>query len=397
MDKQEFTDKATGKLVPLTGGKADVSHAFIPDPLPPKEWDWPSTLWPLLVDARACLASFDGTGKHLPNPEILLRPLQLREARLSSQLEGTITDPQKQALFQADPRYPTSTTDPVNAYREVFNYGRALRQKLHGDVPLSKRLIRKLHSILMDGVRGYQERPGEFRTIQVQIGHPARYVPPPPQYVEALMDNLETYLHTQDGTDPLVRASLAHYQFEAIHPFQDGNGRIGRLLLALTITEWCGLSRQWLYMSAFFERRKKEYMDLLLRVSTNGDWERWLRFCLEGVISQSKDTEERCDKLLALHRDFHDRLKGGSVRLSAIVDTLFDTPVLTVTNVKERFAVTYPTARADMRKLEGLGVVQPLAGMPTITCYCVPIFQIIYAEAPADTPIASSAEEPVEQ
>ena len=379
MEVSEFTDKKTGNVVPIPGGRADVAHAFIPDALPPA-WTFSAELCPLLVEARARLSSLDGTGKHLPNPDILLRPIQLREAQLSSQLEGTITDPQKQALFQADPRYPTSPTDPTNAYREVFNYSKALRLKLDGDLPLSKRLIRELHAVLMEGVRGYQERPGEFRTIQNQIGHPARYVPPPPQVLPHAMDAFEQYLNSEDQFDPLVRAFLAHYQFEAIHPFRDGNGRVGRLLLALTIAEWCKLSRQWLYMSAFFERRKKEYMDLLLRVSTHGSWDLWVRFCLEGVIHQAKDTEWRCEKLLALHRDFHQRLKGGSVRLSAIVDRLFDVPIMTVLHVRDVFDVTYPTAKSDLTKLEGLGVVRPLPNQKTATYYCSPIFDIIYAD-----------------
>ena len=377
MDPAEFTDRKTGRLVPLKGGKGDVSHAFIPDSLPPARWEWTSELWQTLVEARACLASLDGTGKHLPNPEILLRPLQQREARLSSKLEGTITDPQRQALFQADPRYPTSVTDPVNAYREVFNYGRALRFRLGGSLPLSKRLVRDLHAVLMEGVRGYEEAPGEFRTIQVQIGHPARYVPPPPEQVESLMDDFEKYLHSTDQTDPLVRAFIAHYQFEAIHPFRDGNGRIGRLLLALTIADWCGLSRQWLYMSAVFERHKQEYMDLLLRVSTHGSWDLWIQFCLSGVIVQARDTARRCDKLLTLHRSFHERLKGGSVRLASIVDRLFENAVISVTQVKDTFKVTYPTARADLRKLEGLGILQPLQNMPQITYYCDAIFSVM--------------------
>jgi Fic family protein len=217
------------------------------------------------------LASLDGTGKHLPNPEILLKPLQGREAKLSSQLEGTITDPKQQVLFEADPQYPTSASDPANAFREVFNYGRALRLRLDGenDLPLSLRLIRQLHAVLMDGVRGADQRPGEFRQIPNQIGWPARFVPPPPEYLAEALDAFEKYLHLRDDFDPLVRAFLAHYQFECIHPFRDGNGRVGRLLLSLAIAEWCGLSSQWLYMSAFFEKRKNDYMDLLLRVSTH--------------------------------------------------------------------------------------------------------------------------------
>ena len=303
MDGSDFTGNMTGQLVAVLNGPPDARVAFVPNALPPK-WDWPSNLWPLLVEARKSLASLDGTGKHLPNPEILLQPLQGREAQLSSQLEGTFTDPQQQVLFQADPSYPTSSTDPKNAFREVFNYRRALRLRLDQEntLPLSLRLIRELHAILMDGVRGAEQQPGEFRTIQNQIGIPARFVPPPPQHLHETLDQFEKYLHAQDDFDCLVRAFLVHYQFETIHPFRDGNGRVGRLLLSWTIAEWCQLSSQWLYMSAFFEKRKKEYMDRLFNVSTRGDWEGWIRFCLEGVVAQSVDAEKRCDRLLKLQR-----------------------------------------------------------------------------------------------
>jgi Fic family protein len=355
--------------------------AFVPDPLPPK-WDWPANLWNLLIEARKSLSSLDGTGKHLPNPEIVLNPLQSREAQLSSQLEGTITDPQQQVLFQDDPKYPLSPRDPNNAFREVFNYRRALRLQLDGsnELPLSLRLIKELHGVLMDGVRGSDQTPGQFRQIQNQIGWPARFVPPPPQLLNETLYSFESYLHAQDLFDPLVRAFLVHYQFETIHPFRDGNGRVGRLLLSLTIKEWCGLSSQWLYMSAFFEKNRNRYMDLLLAVSARGAWEEWIRFCLEGVIVQSIDTEKRCDNLLSLHRDFHGRLKGGSVRLSKLVDRLFSSAVITVNRYKQDFGVTYPTARSDLRRLESVGIIQPLNDMKTITYYCPQIYTITYED-----------------
>ena len=382
MEHKDFNPSLmTGRLVPVPKGFADAQVAFIPDPLPPK-WEWPGHLWKLLVQARKCLSSLDGTGKHLPNPEILLHPLQSREAQLSSQLEGTITDPQQQVLFEADPQYPISKNDPNNAFQEVANYRRALRVRLEGknDLPLSLRLARELHAILMAGVRGSDQRPGEFRKIQNQMGSPARFVPPPPENLDETLDAFEKYLHSDDGFDPLVRAFFAHYQFEAIHPFRDGNGRVGRLLLSLMIAEWCELSSQWLYMSPFFEKRKGEYMDLLLGVSTRGGWEAWIKFCLEGVVLQSEDAEKRCDKLLALHRDFHTRIKGGSVRLSKLVDSLFSRPVITVNQYKSLFGVAYPTARSDLRKLEGMGIVQPLEGLDLITYYCSPIYVITYGE-----------------
>lgn len=380
MDSKVFTPTMTGRLVKVTKGPPNVTVAFVPNPLPP-DWAWPQELWTLLLEAKCALSSLDGTGKHLPNPEILLQPIQRREAQLSSKLEGTITDPPQQVLFDADPRYPTSANDPNNALREVFNYRRALRSRLDGtnNLPLSLRLIRELHKVLMDGVRGADQTPGEFRTIQNQIDLPARYVPPPPEYLNETLNALEGYMHSQDSFDPLVRAFLAHYQFEAVHPFRDGNGRVGRLLLSFMIAEWCKLSSQWLYMSAFFEKRKTDYINLLLNVSTKGDWENWTRFCLEGVVIQSVDTEKRCEKLLALHGDFHGRLKTGSVRLSNLVDRLFKSPVIGVTQYSKEVKVTYPTARSDLRKLEQLGILENLKLDP-ISYYCPSIYRITFED-----------------
>jgi Fic family protein len=386
MDRKQFTPLMPGRLVSVQGPTADVRCAFLPNHLPPK-WSWPTNLWPILLEARTALASLDGTGKHLPNPEIILKPLQQREAQLSSQLEGTITDPKQQVLFQADPRYPVSDTDPANAFREVYNYGRALRLRFDrtNPLPLSLRLLRDLHALLMDGVRGSEQKPGEFRTLQNQIGWPiARFVPPPPQHLTESLNSFEKYLHADNGFDPLVKAFLAHYQFETIHPFRDGNGRVGRLLLALTIADWCKLSNQWLYMSAFFEKRKTEYMDLMLGVSTHGDWEAWIKFCLEGVVAQSADAEKRCDKLLKLHCKFHARLKGGSVRLSRLVDSLFDSPVISVKQYTKIFGVTYPTARSDLKKLQAHGIVEELDKADLITYYSKPIYAITYEEIDID-------------
>jgi Fic family protein len=384
MDIKDFTENKTGELVPVPNGPPDAAFAFVPNPLPP-QWEWPSNLWPLLLEARKCLASLDGTGKHLPNPDVLLNPIQGREAQLSSQLEGTFTEPPKQVLFQDDPSYPTSPTDPRNAYREVFNYRQALRLRVDesNDLPLSLRLIRRLHGILMDGVRGSDQRPGEFRTIQNQINYPARFVPPPPQRLNETLYSFEQFLNAETPYDPLVKAFLAHYQFETIHPFRDGNGRVGRLLLSWTIAEWCGLANQWLYMSAFFEKRRKEYMDLMLSVSTQGTWEPWIRFCLEGVIEQAIDTERRCDKLLKLQEDFHKKvtkIKGGSVRLSNFVDHLFYSPVVLVNSYRKRFGVTYPTARADLRKLEGAGIIQPLEYDGPLAYSCGQIYRVTFED-----------------
>jgi Fic family protein len=174
-----------------------------------------------------------------------------------------------------------------------------------------------------------------------------------------------------------VEAFLVRYQFEAIHPFMDGNGRVGRLLLSVVIAEWCGLSNQWLYMSAYFDRNKDEYIDRLFAVSTVGAWTEWIRFCLQGVVEQATDAIRRCDQLISLHQEYHERIKvaAGSLRLSSIVDDLFvRPPVVTVTSVRDRYKVTYPTARSDLRMLEGMGILVRMKGASRISYFCPAVF-----------------------
>ncbi len=377
-----FEPQATGHLVAVSG-LPDITHAFIPNPLPPS-WKWPADLWPLLLEAHKALSSLDGTGKHLPDPNVVLRPLQHREAQKSSSLEGTYTDPEQQVLFQLDPKLPSSTDDPINAHREVFNYATALRLRLETqeELPLSLRLIRQLHETLLTGVRGSDRNPGNFRKAQNQVGRPARYVPPPAHYLKELLDQFEKYLHSDRPHDPLVEAFVVHYQFEAIHPFMDGNGRVGRLLLAIMIAEWCNLSNQWLYMSAYFDRRKDEYVDNLLTVSTKGDWRHWIEFCLNGVVEQAHDTIRRCERLIELHREFNEKIAatGGNVRLASIVDDLFVTPVAVVTWAAKKHNVSYPTARTDLKKLERIGILTELNNAPQKSYTCKSILEAIYAD-----------------
>jgi Fic family protein/antitoxin component HigA of HigAB toxin-antitoxin module len=330
MNPSSFSASSPGSLVPVSGVRG-ITHAFRPDGLPPG-WEFPADLWPLLTEARVALADLNGVGRYLPNPDLVLRPLQNREAQKSSSLEGTYTEPEEQMLFELDPELPSDVADPRNARREVSNYAQALRlRRSADDLPLSLRLIRVLHGVLMDGVRGSDRAPGEFRRLQNQIGRPPRFVPPPANLLDSLLGNFEKYLHADDGLDPLVRAFVAHYQFETIHPFMDGNGRVGRLLLAISIEEWCGLSAPWLYMSDFFDSHKDDYIDLMFGVSSKGDWNSWIRFCLEGVVAQSRDTAARCGALIELNRDFHERVNamGASTRLSALVDELFLNPITT--------------------------------------------------------------------
>jgi Fic family protein len=377
MRPELFGERSQGALVRI--GSGEERHAFVPNPLPPR-WVWPSGLWPTLLEAHKALAALDGTGRHLPNSTLVLRPLQTREAVRSSSLEGTYTDPQQQALFELEPELDTA--DERSAQREVFNYGEALRfrQQSRDRIPLSLRLIRDLHRVLMTGVRGGDKNPGSFRQYQNQIGKPARFVPAPPERLADLLDVFEKYLHAPRAYDPLVDAFLVHYQFEAIHPFMDGNGRVGRLLLSILIEEWCGLRDQWLFMSAYFDENKDEYMSRLFRVSSEGDWEGWTDFCLRGVAVQAADTQRRCERLLALHADFTRRTHrlSGSVRLLAIVDSLFNTPVAKVAPAARQLGVTYPTARSDLAKLAEAGILRELSGAAQITYYCPEILRVIY-------------------
>jgi len=258
MDPKQFQLNSPGRLVRVSGIPG-ITHSFIPDPLPPN-WDWPVSLWPLLPKAWREISSLDGIASHLPDPYLLIVPLQRREAQLSLQLEGTITEPRHQMIFEIAPRESQSEDDPVNSYREISNYHRALQSyaEMTKDLPVSLRLIRNLHSVLMEGVRGSDQDPGEFRRLQNMIGTPPRYVPPPPNEMPESLDKFEKYIHEDHGYDKLVNAFLVHYQFEAIHPFRDGNGKVGRLLLSFLIQERSEHKYPWIYMSAYFNANRSE-------------------------------------------------------------------------------------------------------------------------------------------
>ena len=385
MDISKFTEHSPGQIIEISG-LPGITHAFVPNPLPP-EWDWPDRLWPLLMKAREELARLDGVGKHLPNPQLLLTPMQNREAQRSSSLEGTFATPEQLALFEMAPTDSTLEHDVLDAAREVSNYGRALRFRAETQekLPVSLRLIRALHQILLEGVRGSKATPGEFRRGQVQVGSNARYVPPPANVLPGCLDRFEKYLHQPKKLDPLVEAFLAHYHFEAIHPFVDGNGRVGRLLLAITTQDWCGLSGQWLYMSAYFDTHKDEYIDRLFCVSTQADWEGWVEFCLKGVVEQSIDTQQRCSQLLDLRASYKQRLTEAKspARLSLLMDGLFINPVATASAVMQAYHVSHPTARADLGTLVELGILKEvqLKQRRQKGYFCPDIFRITYEDA----------------
>lgn len=352
----------------------------MPNPLPP-EWKFPERMWPLLAEAKQQLGILEGVGRNLPNPTILLRPLEDQEAIRSSRLEGTYATPKELLLFEMEPRESRSKDDPANDWREVFNYRTALHAGANSNLPLSLRLVRDLHRQLLMGVRGKDRAPGEFRQTQVYIGYTKRFIPPPPFRLSACLDSLEKYIHhTAAKFDPIVNCFLVHYQFETIHPFVDGNGRVGRLLLALMLQYLCGLTKPWLYMSAYFDEHKEDYIKYLFNVSAAGNWADWIEFCLVGTVSQAKDAISRCDRLLKIKADFLDKMKtiDGSVRLSQIVESMFDSPFVRVADLARKLSVTYPTAKADVERLVQANILSELPNVTPKTFYAPAVFEVAY-------------------
>jgi Fic family protein len=357
VDTERFGQAFPGSLVAISGPE----WAFVPHNIP-RRIELPSEVTSLLLEAHQSLARLDGAGRYLPGNSILLRPLQRREALRSSALEGTFATAEELLAYGLEPKAPTSSTDPTNAWREVFNYDKALQQgqELLETLPLSNRVIRILHATLLDGVRGTDRTPGYFRKRQVHIGSDRRFVPPPPEKVEDLIADLENYMNEPMETDPLIQSFIAHYQFETIHPFLDGNGRVGRLLLSLMIYKRCGLQSPWLYLSPFFDKHKDEYVDGLFNISTRGDWSTWIKLCLRGTISEAKSALARVDRLLSIKAEYDKRVHEAprtSARIPRIVTYLLGSPLVTISEIMKQCNTTFPTAKKDVEKLASLGIL----------------------------------------
>ncbi len=364
MDPAIFTSAAPGRLVPTHAG----ASAFVPAPLPP-DIAFNEELASCLADAASGVGLLAGTGRNLSNPALLIAPYLRREAVLSSRIEGTVSTLADLYEDEATGHAPVGRED----VREVRNYLVAHEYGLNRleTLPLSLRLLREVHERLMAGVRGESRHPGEFRNYQNWIAsdphapiEDARYVPPPPkpEMEEALRD-LETFLH-EKSQHPLLLAALAHYQFEAIHPFGDGNGRIGRLLISLLLHERGHLSQPLLYLSAYFERSGSEYYDRLLRVSTHGDWHGWLVYFLKGVAIQSKAAVDDAERLLDLQARYHELLIDAKARQAArdLIDHLFINPYISASRAVELLGVTPPTARAAIADLRSQEILVEITG-----------------------------------
>ena len=361
METSLFQNSPSGKLIRAVGGY----WAFIPHPLPPKlEWD--NSLVSLISKADLALGTLSGLGENLPNPHLLIYPFIRREAVLSSRIEGTQSSLSDLLLFEATKLEKQRDVKEVQNYVHAIEYGLKRLEEL----PLSLRLFRELHNILMEEVRGERATPGEFRQSQNWIGpsgctlNEATFVPPPtPEMLDAL-DQLEKFLHADTDLPPLAELALIHYQFEAIHPFLDGNGRIGRLLITLFLCQQGILTKPLLYLSAFFERHRQEYYELLLGISQRGAWRRWIEFFLQAVVEQSNDAVRRARRLLGLHQSYYQTSLEKRLPPTAgqLIELIFMRPVINVSVVREFLRVTFPAAQKAINALGKEGILTEITG-----------------------------------
>jgi Fic family protein len=361
MNPHDFHAPYAGRVVTTPQGYA----AFIPAPLPPKI-EYGQDLVLALSRADAALSELSGLGRHLPNPHLLIAPYLRREAVLSSRIEGTKASLSDLLLNEAEAGMPRTANDDV---REVQNYVAALEHGLKrlDKLPLSLRLVREIHERLMKGVRGDRATPGEFRRSQNWIGpsgstpETAPYVPPPPDQMNDALSDWERFLHERDRLPDLVQCAIMHEQFEAIHPFLDGNGRVGRLLITLFLVERGRLSQPLLYLSAYIEAHRQDYYDLLQRVRTHGDWVSWIQFFAAGVTEIATEAVKQASQLMDLREKFRVRLRDKAKAL-ILLDELFMNPYMFVSKAERVLKVSNPTARQAVRLLEEQGMLKEVSG-----------------------------------
>ncbi len=369
----DFKQHSCGEILQTLQGY----WAYLPGPLEPTI-GLDLRLVQNLSGADRALSELAGIARTLPNPHLLIGPFVRREAVLSSRIEGTQASFSDLLFFEA----ANLREEEVPDVREVSNYVKALEYGLSRiqSLPLSLRLIREMHERLLGGVRGGDQAPGEFRRRQNWIGPPgsklmdATYVPPPVQEMNHALDSFEKYLHSKSNLPPLIRLAAIHYQFEAIHPFLDGNGRIGRLLITLLLYTDGLLPQPLLYLSAFFERHREEYYRLLLEVSQKGDWGKWIRFFLRAVETQAMDAIERSDKLLGLWQSYRTGMQAAraSALLLQLVDELFKVPALTNSAAANRLGVTPRSAQLNIDKLIAAGILKEATGKRRNRVYIAP-------------------------
>ncbi len=357
-----MSNERAGRFAAQSGGY----EAFLPAPLPPDPPLDLEPLYPLLGRANRALGRLDGVVNVIPDPDFFVGMYVRREAVLSSQIEGTQSTLEDLLEVELEPGAPRATSD----VGDIVNYVAAMNYGLErlSDLPLSLRLIREIHGELMRGGRGAQATPGEFRTSQNWIGaqgaslRQATFVPPPVAEMTAALSDLEGFLHTASA-DHLVDAGIAHAQFETIHPFLDGNGRVGRLLITFLLVHHGILRRPLLYLSYYLKMHRSEYYDRLMAVRLRGDWEGWLRFFLDGVATtatEATETAERIFELREQHRATVIEETGPNGLL--LLSELFRRPLINVKVAALVLGVTFPTANRLIARFEELGLVREVTG-----------------------------------
>ncbi len=372
MQTSDFTPDSPGDLVRIERNLV----AFVPQNLP-ERLDLPAPLVASLARVERTIGRLVGAAtapSAAVNPLLVTAPLRRREAIASSRIEGTFTTPEQLALIELDDSIAEGDSRDADDTREVENYVAALDWGFERlpELPICKRLILELHARLMRGVRGGEARPGEFRDTQNFIGssgsvEDARFAPPPVEPMHRCLNELEAYIHSQSARadiPALVRVALVHYQFEAIHPFPDGNGRVGRLLIPLMLAEEDPDLGRLLYVSPWLEGRRSDYMDHLLAVSQRGELTRWIGFFLEAVEGAAQEGLDRITALLALRENYRQRIRSerASAQLLEVIDGLFQTPSLNLARVERLTGVSTPTASAYIKKLSSLGVIEEVTG-----------------------------------
>ncbi len=369
-------------------------RAFIPAPLPPTPpVRLTGELQRLLSEADRALGRLDGSVLTLPNPDLFVFMYVRKEAVLSSQIEGTQSSLQDLLAAEANLLGEGAAPGDVG---EVINYVRAMNHGLArlAELPVSVRLIREIHAELMQGVRGGRLTPGELRQSQNWIGpggttlNEATFVPPPPDHVPTALGELEHFLHAEKELPMLVKIGLAHAQFETIHPFLDGNGRVGRLLITFLLTQSGILHKPVLYLSHFFKRHREAYYERLQAVRDAGDWESWLAFFFRGVIEVSAEAAETARRILALREDHRAavtrHLGRGAGNGHKVLESLFDRPIVSVNQVQALTGTTYPAANALVSRLVARGILAEITGNARNRRFRYDPYVRLFAESPAE-------------
>ena len=349
---------------------SDSVKTFLPDPLPP--FIDSASIMGLATEAHTQLGILAGIGSNIPNPNLLIEPYIRREAVLSSKIEGTQASIMDVFEFEAQKRFASDGHTGPRRVLEVVNYARALNDclgQIGSGMEPSLEMIQKAHKTLLHNVRGQEKTPGKFRTVQNWMGsegtaiEDATYVPPAAGVLDDLLFQMEGFLKNPTAGIPvLVQCALIHYQFEAIHPFSDGNGRIGRLLIPLILADRGMLERPLLYLSEYFEKNRSQYYAHLLNVSRHSQWTEWIKFFLKGVIQQSQKATDNIKKIMALKSDYAQKLRRNktSVNVVRLTESLFANPAVTVTSAASELGVTYRSAKNIIDQLVGFGILMEL-------------------------------------